>query len=104
MFQPTLDRAARVTSPQHTVTVVPRAHRQEALSQLGRRPMGTLLFEPIQRGTIASIFLPLTYVLARDRKSTIVVSPSDHFVHPEDWVLEAVRHAVHTTERLTDHR
>ena len=65
--------------------------------------MGTRLFEPAQRGTIASIFLPLTYVLARDRKSTVVAFPSDHFVHPEDRFLEAVRHAVHTTERLTDH-
>jgi mannose-1-phosphate guanylyltransferase len=102
MFQHTLDRAAKVTSPQRTVTVVARAHRQEALVQLGRRQTGMLLFEPAPRNTAASIFLPLTYIRARDPGATVVVFPSDHFVHPENHYLTVVRHAVRTAERLTD--
>ncbi|MGZ8423320.1 MAG: sugar phosphate nucleotidyltransferase [Nitrospira sp.] len=102
MFQHTVDRAAKVTSPTRTVTVVARAHRQEALTQLGTRQMGTLLFEPANRNTAAGIFLPLTYIRARDPGATVVVFPSDHFVHPEDHYLETVRHAVRTAERLTD--
>jgi mannose-1-phosphate guanylyltransferase len=64
--------------------------------------MGMLLFEPAHRNTAAGIFLPLTYIRARDPDATVVVFPSDHFVHPEDHYLDVVRHAVRTAERLTD--
>lgn len=102
MFQHTLDRAARLTPPKRTVTVVARAHRQEALAQLGQRPMGTLLFQPANRNTAAGVFLPLTYIRARDPGATVVVFPSDHFVHPEDRFIEVVQQAVWTAERLPD--
>ena len=102
MFQHTLDRAAKVTSPQRTVTVVARAHRHEALAQLNGRQTGRLLLEPAPRNTAASIFLPLTYIRARDPDAMVVVFPSDHFVHPEGDYLDVVRHAIRTAERLTD--
>lgn len=102
MFQHTLDRAARITPPTRTVTVVSRAHRQEALIQLGRRPMGTLLFQPADRNTAAAIFLPVTYIRARDPGASVVVFPSDHFVYPEHRFLEVVRHAVQTAEARPD--
>jgi len=102
MFQHTLDRAAILTPPRQTVTVVALAHRQEALAQLGRREMGTLLFQPANRNTAAGIFLPLTYIRARDPGATVVVFPSDHFVYPESRFLEAVQHAVQTAKLRPD--
>lgn len=102
MFQHTLDRAARITPPKRTVTVVSRAHRQEAMIQLGRRQMGTLLFQPANRNTAAGIFLPVTYIRTRDPGATVAVFPSDHFVYPENRFLDVVRHAVQTAEARPD--
>lgn len=100
MFQHTLDRAAVLTPVTRMVTVIARGHRREAFSQLDGRQAGTILLQPENRDTAAGIFLPLTYVKAHDPKARIVIYPSDHFVHPEDWFLETVAAAARATERL----
>lgn len=58
--------------------------------------------QPKNCDTVASIFLPLTYVRARDRKATVVFHPSDHFVYPEHRFLESVQRAIWTVEWLPD--
>lgn len=100
MFQHTLDRAAVLTPATRTVTVIARGHRKEAFSQLDGRQAGTILLQPDNRDTAAGVFLPLTYVRAYDPKARVVLYPSDHFVHPEDWFLETVAAAARATQRL----
>jgi mannose-1-phosphate guanylyltransferase len=102
MFQHTLDRATRLTTSDHIVTVVARSHRQEALAQLDGRPGSTILFQPTNRDTAAGMFLPLTYIRARAPQATVVHHPSNHFVYPEDRFLEAVRRAVRIAESRPD--
>lgn len=102
MFQHTLDRAGRLVAPERTVAVVARAHQREAWSQLGKRAPGTVILQPANRDTAAGIFLSLTHVRARDPEATVVIYPSDHFVHPEDRFVEAVRRAVWAAEWLAD--
>lgn len=102
MFQHTLDRAAALTPAGRMVTVIARAHRREAFSQLDGRQAGTILLQPRNRDTVAGIFLPLTYVRANDPKATVVIYPSDHFVHPEAWFVETVGAAARGAERLHD--
>jgi mannose-1-phosphate guanylyltransferase len=101
-FQHTLDRAARLCQRERIVTVVAREHRREAWPQLDGRTGGTVLLQPRNRDTAAGIFLPLTYILSRDPRATVVVYPSDHFVYPEHRFLESVRRAVWTAEWLPD--
>ncbi len=101
-FQHTLDRAARLSRPEHIVTVIPREHRPEAWSQLEGRAVGTVLFHPKNRDTAAGIFLSLTYIRARDPQAIVVIYPSDHFVYPEERFLELVQRAAWTAEWLPD--
>jgi mannose-1-phosphate guanylyltransferase len=102
MFQHTLDRAARLASPERIATVIARSHRREAWSQLDGRGAGKVIVQPKNRDTAAGVFLPLTYIRAQDPLATVVLFPSDHFVHPEDRFLEVVRRAVWTAEWLQD--
>lgn len=102
MFQHTVDRATRLTPPKRTVAVVARGHRPDALAQLKQRGLGTLVLQPENRDTAAGIFLPLTYVRARDPGATVVIYPSDHFVYPEWRFQDVVRQATDVAESLSD--
>jgi len=102
VFQHTLDRASRLTSPDRMVTVVAHTHREEALAQLEGRPGNMILFQPTNCDTAAGVFLPLTYIRARTPQATVVLYPSDHFVYPEERFLEAVRRAVRIAELRPD--
>ncbi|MDF0642649.1 MAG: sugar phosphate nucleotidyltransferase [Nitrospira sp.] len=94
MFQHTLDRAAKLTPWERVVVVAARHHQHEVWAQLDGRPAGMVLLQPKNVDTAAGIFLPLTFILARDPWATVVIYPSDHFVHPEDSFVAAVEQAV----------
>jgi mannose-1-phosphate guanylyltransferase len=59
-----------------------------------------VLFQPKNVDTAAGIFLPLTYILARDPQAAVVIYPSDHFISPESSFLSAVDHAVRGSDEL----
>lgn len=100
LLQHTLDRAARIAPLEQSVLVVAPTHREETLTQVDGRGVGTLLFQPANRDTAAGVFLPLTYIRARDPHATVVIYPSDHFVYPEEKFLDNVQDAVLAAERL----
>ena len=102
MFQHTVDRATRLTPPARTVAVVARGHRPDALAQITRRGVGTVVLQPENRDTVAGLFLPLTYVRARDPLATVVIYPSDHFVYPESRFLDTVQRAMMVANSLPD--
>jgi mannose-1-phosphate guanylyltransferase len=64
------------------------------------RWVGTVLLQPKNVDTAAGIFLPLTFILARDPEATVVVYPSDHFISPESSFLMAVDQAVRESYSL----
>jgi mannose-1-phosphate guanylyltransferase len=100
MFQHTLDRAARLTPWERVVVVAAQHHQHEVWDQLDRRPASMVLFQPKNVDTVAGIFLPLTYILARDPLATIVIYPSDQFISPEGSFLSAVDQAVRGSNSL----
>lgn len=102
LLQHTVDRAARLTPAAQSVLVIAQTHRQEAMTQLDGRGVGTVLFQPANRDTGAGVFLPLTYVRARDPLATVIIYPSDHFVYPEERFLATVQDAVLVAEGLPD--
>jgi mannose-1-phosphate guanylyltransferase len=102
LLQHTVDRAARLTPSERSILVIAQTHRQEAMTQLDGRGVGTVLFQPANRDTGAGVFLPLTYVRARDPLATVIIYPSDHFVYPEERFLGTVREAIFAAERLHD--
>jgi len=99
MFQHTLDRTMQFTSPARTAVVVGRG-QQEAWAQIGERDPGMVLVQPGDADTAPGIFLPLTYIRACDPKATVVISPSDHFVFPEERFLGEVIYAIRAAEKL----
>lgn len=102
LFQHTVDRAARLTPAGQSILVIAQTHRQEVMTQLDGRGARTVLFQPANRDTGAGVFLPLTYVRARDPLATVIIYPSDHFVYPEERFLGTIREAVPIAERLHD--
>lgn len=100
MFQHTLDRAARLTPWERVVVVAAQHHQHEVWDQLDDRPASMVLFQPKNVDTAAGIFLPLTYILARDPLATVVMYPSDHFISPESSFLMAVDQAVRGSNGL----
>lgn len=103
MFQHTLDRAECITHPDRTVTVIGKTHGEYALAQLGYRSSGGVLLQPANRDTAAGIYLPLTYIRARDPQATVVIFPSDHFIFPESRFIHAVQQAMQSLHRLPNH-
>jgi mannose-1-phosphate guanylyltransferase len=103
LLQHTVDRAQRLTTPAHTITVCAEEFQREALLQLNHGQASTVVLQPVNRGTVAEIFLPLAYVRAHDRDATVVVYPSDHFVYPESNFLAAVERATLVVKCLENH-
>jgi len=102
MLQHTWDRADQLTLPQHKVTVVAQTFRQEVWSQFQNRRSGHVVVQPRDCGTVAGMYLPLTYVRAQNPDATIVLYPSDHFVQPEGLFIDAVRRSLLAAEVLAD--
>ena len=102
MFQHTVDRAALVTDPGRIVAVVGRDHRDEIMTQLQGRTIGQVIYQPRNCETAAGLFLPLTYIHARAPGATVVIFPSDHFIHPEDRFLAAVGRIADLAETMSD--
>jgi mannose-1-phosphate guanylyltransferase len=102
LFQHTLDRTDLLTSPDNKAIVIANTHYKEASAQLLGRSAGKLLLQPSNRDTGPGIFLPLTYVRARDPKALVAICPSDHFVYPEPRFIEVVWEAALAAEQLED--
>lgn len=101
MLQHTVDRADLLAAPTQRVTVVGASQEETARSQLAGKG-GLLVVQPANCDTAPGVFLPLTYVRAADPDATVAIYPSDHFVHPEKQLVEAVRHAVRAIDLLED--
>jgi len=102
MFQHTVDRATRITKAEQTVVVAAEHHRSHTEDQLSQRLIGKLIHQPINRNTAAGIFLPLSYIRARDPQALVVIQPSDHFIYPERRYLTMIKHALAAATEAPD--
>jgi mannose-1-phosphate guanylyltransferase len=100
MLQHTLDRADAVTTVDRRVTVIGRSHLWDGALQVSAARTGKLLLQPANRDTAAGVFLGLAYVKAQDPQGTVVLYPSDHFVHPEEQFTAVVSSAIIAAEKL----
>ena len=102
LFQHTLDRTDLLTSPDNKVILIGNTHYKEASTQLLGRSAGKLVLQPSNRDTGPGIFLPLTYVRARDPEALVAICPSDHFVYPEPRFIEVIWDAAVAAGQLED--
>jgi mannose-1-phosphate guanylyltransferase len=102
MLQHTLDRAGLLIKPERQKILIARAHRREAFAQLPEHWHGSVIIQPENRDTLPGILLPLTYVYKQDAKATVMVFPSDHFIHPNKKFAQVVAGAAAAAEDLPD--
>lgn len=102
MLRHTLDRADRLGMPHQKVTVIAENHLPYARETFNKQQAGEVILQPQNCDTAAGIFLPLTYVRARNPNATVAIFPSDHFIFPEDRFLETVRRATCAIDVLQD--
>jgi mannose-1-phosphate guanylyltransferase len=102
MLDHTLDRAASLCDPSRILTVVGRAHREVRRARAPRASDGAFIEQPLNLDTAPGVLLGLAFAMHRDPDATVVIFPSDHFVHPEQRFLNRVRVAIQAAERLEE--
>lgn len=102
MLEHTISRADKLAHREHQLTIVARAHQSEAQRQLADRWPTGIIVQPANRDTLPGIFLPLTHVYVRDSNATVMIFPSDHFIHPENNFYQVMERALHAAEELPD--
>jgi mannose-1-phosphate guanylyltransferase len=87
-------RRARLLIPSERLVVVGTAHHRDYMfHSLGKRPPGSVLFQPVNRDTAPGILFPLVHILRRDPRALVAIFPSDHFVLPGRRLMAAVGEA-----------
>ena len=102
MLDHTLDRAASLCAPGRIMTIAGRTHRDLLQSRRPRPSDGVLLYQPRNLDTAPGVLFGLVHALHRDPDATVVLFPSDHFVHPEWLFVEKVREAVRAVALLPE--
>ena len=102
MLQHTIDRADCLSPREHKVIVVDEIHRHLLIPYFKKHRAGQVVLQPKSCKTGAGVFLPLTFVLARDSNATVIIYPPDHFVFPEERFVETIQQAIKIVELMTD--
>jgi mannose-1-phosphate guanylyltransferase len=92
LLRQTLDRVARVISPERTVVVSRTDHAPYIDTELAGSLTPRVLFQPANRGTGAGVLFPAHWIRRRAADATVAVFPSDHFI------LEETAFMAHTAE------
>ena len=103
LLQHTWDLADQFSHPENKITVVTQSFLQQTFRQLGGRVPGFIATEPFQKGSLTSALLGLAAVHAQEPDSTIVVYPSQSFIHPEHQFLDTIQRAMWAARLLNDH-
>ncbi|MFZ0430268.1 MAG: sugar phosphate nucleotidyltransferase [Acidobacteriota bacterium] len=93
MLGHTWHRCRTLTSPDRVITIIGAGHRRFLQRIRPEEQTGRIIEQPVARGTLPGLLLPLTYLMATNPRATVFVFPSDHFVFPEERFLRFVRAA-----------
>ena len=99
MLQHTLDRAHRIVSDGHVVTVIGKDHGKHFSESTRMQALDLVLEQPDNLGTAPGMFFPTAYVLADNPEAIVAFLPSDHFVHPEHLFCEQITEAYELVEK-----
>ena len=96
LLSDTQERFAPLSPISRTVIVVDRTHRQQIASAVVGQPHGSLVYQPVDRGTAVGVLLGLTPIVAIDPDALIVMTPADHGVADSavfrSGLVEGIRH------------
>jgi mannose-1-phosphate guanylyltransferase len=94
LLEEALQRAKQVCDAEHVCAVVTEHHRQWWTPALRGMSPENIIVQPMGRGTAHGIMLPVLHILARDPDATVLVLPSDHYVHDEEVLRRSMRSAI----------
>jgi mannose-1-phosphate guanylyltransferase len=98
LLELSLARAERLVPRSRVLVIVAAEHETHWRAQLRHLPRGNVIVQPRNRGTAPGLVLPLLTVCSRDPDPTVVVLPSDHYVHDEVELGRALLRACHGVE------
>jgi mannose-1-phosphate guanylyltransferase len=102
MLQHALDRAGAIATPEHITTVVCQGHQAHLRKAIPAGLPGLVLEQPFNRGTAPSIFLAASYIMEANPQATVLILPSDLFVHPEERFNQYTEQACQMAEAHED--
>ncbi len=98
MLQHTFDRIAPVVAPENVVTIVGKGHRLFMYEACKNGIPGTVVEQPLPRGTATGIMTGAALALSQDPDATLLIVPSDHFIFPETRFLRYAAAATAATQ------
>ncbi len=93
LLEEALARGEAVTSGHRVLAVVAERHRRWWEGPLWPLPAENVIVQPQNKGTAAGLLLPLLHIVARDPQATVLVLPSDHYVHDEPALARMLQRA-----------
>jgi mannose-1-phosphate guanylyltransferase len=102
LVERTRRRAALAVAPAQTLLALTRAHHRFYEPLVAGAAPGTLLVQPLGRGTAPAIAYALLRIAARDPTATVAFLPSDHYVSEEPRFMAHVRAAFAAAEARPD--
>ncbi len=93
LVQQTVDRVARITTPERIFIITSESLRAEVVRQLPQVPKEQIIAEPLPRNTAPCIGLGAQLIRQRDPEAVMGVFPADHAVGNATKFLSTVRRA-----------
>ena len=103
MLQHTLDRVRDLVPREKTLTVIGGNHRSFLEQALGAQAPGRVIEQPVSRGTAPGVFLPASQIMEEDPEATVLILPSDHFIHPTERFVHHIRFASLLVDQFKDY-
>lgn len=99
MLRHTWDRALRIVNPDQIVTIITAGQEAYLDDEVPRGVPGTVLVQPVNRGTAPGLVFPLLWIARRDPTAIVAVLPADHFVLEEERFVDHVHAALAAAQR-----
>lgn len=90
----TYDRFARIMPKENILIVTSEAYKDLVRSEIPEILPDQLLLEPYRRNTAPCMSYGTYKLLAKNPNATVVVTPSDHFIHNDELFLETMINAL----------
>jgi mannose-1-phosphate guanylyltransferase len=98
LLEQTFERVSLAVAPEHTLTVVNRAHERFYGQLLSRVPASRLVVQPGNRGTAAAIVYALLRMNQTAPEVSVALFPSDHYVDDDAEFMRHVEYAFEAVE------
>ena len=93
LFQLTVDRALKITSPSHIIICTTSKYVSEIHHEAGRIPAENIIAEPSRRDTAMAHGIAALYISHLDPQAVIINLASDHLIHPISTFVTQMKRA-----------